>query len=39
MALQFEVLKTEGAARRGVMTDLKLILQTVAVVFTGKGAA
>ena len=26
-------------ARRGVMTDLKLILQTVAVVFTGKGAA
>ena len=24
-------------ARRGVMTDLKLILQTVAVVFTGKG--
>ena len=25
-------------ARRGVMTDLKLILQTVAVVFTGKGA-
>ena len=26
-------------ARRGVMTDLKLILQTVAVVITGKGAA
>ena len=26
-------------ARRGVMTDLKLILQTIAVVFTGKGAA
>ena len=26
-------------ARRSVMTDLKLILQTVAVVFTGKGAA
>lgn len=26
-------------ARRGVMTDLKLILQTVVVVFTGKGAA
>lgn len=26
-------------ARRGVMTDLKLILQAVAVVFTGKGAA
>ena len=26
-------------ARRGVMTDLKLILQTIVVVFTGKGAA
>lgn len=26
-------------ACRGVMTDLKLILQTIAVVFTGKGAA
>ena len=26
-------------ARRSVMTDLKLILQTIAVVFTGKGAA
>lgn len=26
-------------ARRGVMTDLKIILQTIAVVFTGKGAA
>lgn len=26
-------------AHRGVMTDLKLILQTVTVVFTGKGAA
>ncbi len=33
------IVGSKGIPRRGVMTDLKLILQTVAVVFTGKGAA